>query len=970
MRSRSAALVPFALVALVTPGARAADEDPAAEAQALAELAAPLVRRGSYAEALRHLQEARKLDPSNVAVRVALADALTDTGDVAGAIDALADVADPQPPVLTRRGALLLAAGDAAGAEAALRAALALDESGLRARRLLAQVLEESGRREEALDTYLDVNRRWARSDAAESDEELLAVARARLGVARLTDDPKVSPNSVISRLEEIVRRGSASAEVLVEIGDVYLAGFQDQDAKRWYEKALEQNAHYAPALHGLARQAAFRFSDDDTKSLAERALRENPRHVPTLLMLAAYELGDGRLDAAREQVAKALEAAPADARARGARAALLYLSGDADGCDRELEAVLARNRYASAAPLVVARALEEQRRFHEALEFGKRAVAADERDWEAHFLVGRNALNVGDDALGEQHLRIAQEGDVFQNVYRWNFLELFKKMQRFPTRSDDAFVVRLPAEEDEAYYALLRSRLGSSLAGLCEKWGIEQPKPVYVSVFDQQADFATRTIGLPGFPALGACFGRVVTLDSPRALPPGQFGWYGTLHHELAHVVTLELSKGRVPRWLTEGASVYEERKHSPQWNREMERVLVDAIASDEVLTLADVDTAFRGARVMYAYYQGGLMCEFIERDFGFPKLRELVRVYGDGVDTPTAVRRALGVEPEVFDRRFLAYVKEYVAPIRVLERPSGGKMLRLSRELRKNPGDTDGWLLLAAGQVARGRRSDALASLTKLPPEFAKRSGGRVEVIRALVAEAEGRPDKSSEFAAQAIAEGADLYEMRMLLARAAVRAKDFEAAKTHLTRAIELFPQASGPDSPRVELAKLLRGEGEAQLPEAMRLLREQADVDEDAFQIRGEIAAYQRSQGDAAGELRTLLEMRDVVPLPNGDWSRSDALELHGRIAELLTAEGRSDEAELARRCAVGVARMPGAGRDDPPLEGPALADVLVDHAEALRLLGRVRDAEVRLDEALRADAQCARALELRELLRPE
>ena len=36
---------------------------------------------------------------------------------------------------------------------------------------------------------------------------------------------------------------------------------------------------------------------------------------------------------------------------------------------------------------------------------------------------------------------------------------------------------------------------------------------------------------------ALGACFGRVVTLDSPRARPPGTFQWEATLWHELAHV-------------------------------------------------------------------------------------------------------------------------------------------------------------------------------------------------------------------------------------------------------------------------------------------------------------------------------------------------------------------------------------------------------------------------------------------------
>ena len=92
--------------------------------------------------------------------------------------------------------------------------------------------------------------------------------------------------------------------------------------------------------------------------------------------------------------------------------------------------------------------------------------------------------------------------------------------------------------------------------------------------MFPKHDDFAVRNLGLPGMiGALGACFGRVVTLDSPHARPPGEYNWQPTLWHELAHVVTLQLSNNRVPRWLTEGISVWEERRGRPEWGREMER-------------------------------------------------------------------------------------------------------------------------------------------------------------------------------------------------------------------------------------------------------------------------------------------------------------------------------------------------------------------------------------------------------------
>ena len=39
-------------------------------------------------------------------------------------------------------------------------------------------------------------------------------------------------------------------------------------------------------------------------------------------------------------------------------------------------------------------------------------------------------------------------------------------------------------------------------------------------------------------------------------ARPPGSFSWQATLWHEMTHVITLQMSNQRVPRWLTEGIS------------------------------------------------------------------------------------------------------------------------------------------------------------------------------------------------------------------------------------------------------------------------------------------------------------------------------------------------------------------------------------------------------------------------------
>src|SRR6185436_9285788 len=105
----------------------------------------------------------------------------------------------PDARTLTRKGELQLLTGDALGAEATSREALTLDEESLPARYVLGHALEVTGRREAATEQYAELNKRWARRDTDDDpDDDLLALARARLGVFR--SSPEYKPN-----LEQIV---------------------------------------------------------------------------------------------------------------------------------------------------------------------------------------------------------------------------------------------------------------------------------------------------------------------------------------------------------------------------------------------------------------------------------------------------------------------------------------------------------------------------------------------------------------------------------------------------------------------------------------------------------------------------------------------------------------------------------------------------------------------------------------------
>ena len=47
---------------------------------------------------------------------------------------------------------------------------------------------------------------------------------------------------------------------------------------------------------------------------------------------------------------------------------------------------------------------------------------------------------------------------------------------------------------------------------------------------------------------------------------------WESVLWHEFCHVVTLKMTKNKMPRWLSEGISVYEERQVDPAWGMKID--------------------------------------------------------------------------------------------------------------------------------------------------------------------------------------------------------------------------------------------------------------------------------------------------------------------------------------------------------------------------------------------------------------
>ena len=248
--------------------------------------------------------------------------------------------------------------------------------------------------------------------------------------------------------------------------------------------------------------------------------------------------------------------------------------------------------------------------------------------------------------------------------------------LDTFEVVTDSEIIVKLHPEEAGVMREYVPPLAKEALQALSKRWNFTPQGPILVEMFPVHDHFAVRTVGLEGMiGALGACFGRVVTMDSPKARPPGDFSWAATLWHEIAHVITLQLSNQRIPRWLSEGISEYEETRARPEWFRNMTVPFVRAMEAGEVIKLREFNSGFQDPRtISLAYYQASVLVEHIVEQYGQDALRAFVASFADGIDTETAITRVFKIDLDALQASFDKYIAARYGPLqRVLAVPDG---------------------------------------------------------------------------------------------------------------------------------------------------------------------------------------------------------------------------------------------------------------------------------------------------------
>jgi len=127
--------------------------------------------------------------------------------------------------------------------------------------------------------------------------------------------------------------------------------------------------------------------------------------------------------------------------------------------------------------------------------------------------------------------------------------------------------------------------------------------------------------------------------------------------------VFTLEKTHHLVPRWFSEGVSVYEEWTTGPLPGRHIPLTVLRAIKENKFLPVAELDRGFirptYDAQVIVSYMQAGLTCEYIASRWGQQGLRAMLDQYAAGKETAPALQAALSIEPKRCDMDFAEYVQ-----------------------------------------------------------------------------------------------------------------------------------------------------------------------------------------------------------------------------------------------------------------------------------------------------------------------
>jgi tetratricopeptide (TPR) repeat protein len=483
-----------------------------------------------------------------------------------------------------------------------------------------------------------------------------------RITVGRFLLSQSIDPKRVLDVFyNEVKKQQPNLALVWLACGELALDKQDFALAATNYAQAVKLDSAEPDAHYGLARAFVSSDSAKATESL-KAALERNPNHIGSLLVVVESQIDSERYDEAETSLKLIAAVNPHHPRAAAYRAAIAHLRNQPDVEKREREAALKHWPTNPEPYYLIGKKLSQKYRFREGAQLQREALAFAPAYLPAKMQLAQDLLRLGEEEEGWKLANEVRRADEY-SVLAHNLTTLQENLEKFRTIEANGFMLRMDAREADIYGQRVLDLLTRAKATLCGKYHVELPQPVIVEMFPRQEDFAIRTFGMPGGAGfLGVCFGTVITANSPASQAARPTCWEATLWHEFCHVVTLNKTHNRMPRWLSEGITVYEERQAHSSWGQSIKPAYRKMLLGDELTPVSQLSGAFLSPpspqHLQFAYFESSLVVEYLIETHGLETLLQILNDLGTGVTINDALSRHT-VPLEQLDAAFADYAR-----------------------------------------------------------------------------------------------------------------------------------------------------------------------------------------------------------------------------------------------------------------------------------------------------------------------
>ena len=472
------------------------------------------------------------------------------------------------------------------------------------------------------------------------SDENtLIFIGRALLKAA--ATDPKQVKENLFDR---VLKSSSDNREALLATGELALAKRDFKLAGQTFTRAIGHYPDDADLLYGLAKA----YAESDPSQMEEplhTAMFTNPDHVPSLLLQAHNQADAEQYDTANGILKAIFKINPNHAASWALQAALHTVRNEPDKAKSARASGL---KYWKTNPLVdheIGKKLSSKYLFAEGAAHQRQALEFSKDYLPAKTQLAQDLLRLGQEEEGWRLAEEAHNADGY-DVTTYNLLTLHDSLKKYTTIDRNGFLLRMTRDESALYGDEAIDLLTEARELFSAKYDTQIEGPVIVEIFPEKKDFAVRTFGIPGGDGyMGVCFGKLITANSPKSLIGFQQNWQSLLWHEYCHVITLQKTLNKMPRWFSEGISVYEERLRHSSWGEQMTPEYRDFILGGEMTPIERLSMAFivpkSPEHIQFAYYQSSLVVEYLVKNFSEACISNILRDLGQGVFINIAIEK-----------------------------------------------------------------------------------------------------------------------------------------------------------------------------------------------------------------------------------------------------------------------------------------------------------------------------------------